>query len=74
MGISTHITKSGRTMIEMDGRSDFYGGALVQGNVICRISIPSGMDVDYVVDNMPTIAYLRDAAPGIRVYEWRKVQ
>jgi hypothetical protein len=37
----------GRVMIESDGCSDYYGGALVQGATVCRISAPGDLAAEY---------------------------
>lgn len=43
-------TSPGRVMIEADGTSAYYGGALVQGNLICRISAPAAIADRFTVD------------------------
>lgn len=82
MAVKTHVTKSGRTVIELDGRSDYYSGALMQGAVVCKISVPAGANVDRVIHDLPCvpnagpryIEAIREAVPGIRVLEWDRVQ
>lgn len=43
MTITTRPTSAGRVMIESDGCSAYYGGALVQGEPIARISAPAAL-------------------------------
>jgi hypothetical protein len=45
--ITTRVTRTGRVIIESDGASDYYGGALVQGATICRISAPADVAARY---------------------------
>ncbi len=86
MGYTSHTTKSGRTVIETDGRSEFYGNALVQGNIIARFSVPSNMIPDAAIAALRSgnchrcknagpdyIDSIRDAVPGIRVFSWKIV-
>lgn len=34
-------TQNGRHVLILDGCSDYYGGATVQGAIVCRISLPA---------------------------------
>ncbi len=43
MTITTRPTSAGRVMIESDGCSAYYGGALVQGEPIARVSAPAAL-------------------------------
>jgi hypothetical protein len=43
MTITTRPTRAGRVVIESDGRSEYYGGALVQGALIARVSAPAAV-------------------------------
>lgn len=82
MAIKTHTTKAGRIVIKLDGRSDYYGGALVQGAIVCRISVPGNSNPEQVVSSLPRVPNagaeyidaIRADVPGIRVYSWRRVQ
>lgn len=82
MAIKTRITKTGRIVIELDGCSDYYDGALVQGSLVCKISVPAESNVDQVLYDLPRcpnagrdyIDAIREAVPGIRVYHWSRVQ
>lgn len=81
MGIIVRNTRAGRKIIELDGHSDYYG-AYVQGALVCRISVPQDYHYHWVVANLPNcpnagpqyIDAIREAVPGIRVYEWRQIQ
>lgn len=33
-------TRNGRHVLILDGCSDYYGGATIQGAIVCRISLP----------------------------------
>lgn len=84
MAINTRTTRTGRVIIELDGCSDYYDGAMVQGALICKISLPAGTNINESINELrglrapdagPNyIGGIREALPGIRVLEWRRVQ
>ena len=43
MTITTRTTSAGRVIIESDGRSEHYDGALVQGELIAKVSAPAAL-------------------------------
>jgi hypothetical protein len=84
MSTTTRTTRTGRVVIESDGCSDYYGGALVQGAAICRISAPADVaarytDADGAVDLKRLLRDLRGdrdwhGLTETRVLELRYVQ
>lgn len=85
MGYEHHSTKTGRTVIVTDGRSPT--GALMQGAIISRFSVPLGVTPEDAIATLrgrnchrcknagPNyIESIRDAVPGIRVFEWSMVR
>lgn len=87
MTVTIRNTSPSRVVVESDGCSAYYGGALVQGNIICRVSMPAALAQQYV-DTFGTfdlsefardVQRHRDGSPlanmrGVRVLEWRRVQ
>lgn len=84
MGYTTRTTKTGRTIVETDGRSN---GALMQGVIIAKFSIPAGMSPEDAMGMLRAndchrcpnagpdyIDSIHDAVPGIRVFSWRMVK
>lgn len=84
MTITTRAARSGRVIIESDGCSDYYGGALVAGATICRLSAPPDVveryrDADGGVDLQRLLFDLRgDRAwhglRAVRVLALRRVE
>jgi hypothetical protein len=78
----------GRVIIESDGCSAYYGGALVQGATICRISAPAALaekyrdrdgdfDMTWFERNLAFARsgeWKRSEMAGVRVLERRIVQ
>jgi hypothetical protein len=83
MTITTRPTSNGRVIIESDGASAYYGGALVQGATICRISAPARVAEQYTDDegmfNLRNFLrdvrseYARRKMGDVRVHELREV-
>ncbi|MFD1216399.1 hypothetical protein [Microbulbifer celer] len=84
MATKTRTTRTGRVIIELDGCSDYYGGAMVQGALICKVSLPADTDINESINELRAlrapdagpnyIGAIREALPGVRVLEWRRVQ
>lgn len=82
MPITTTTTRTGRVIVESDGCSDYYGGALVQGNVICKVSMPEHVarawtDADGTFDLRAFRRACQSVAErpaGVQFREWRIVQ
>jgi len=88
MAINTRTTKTGRIVIEMDGCSDYYGGALVQGGIVCKVSFPKTVTLHKTAEGEtylrhdgfnywePELVRLAAAGQvkGARVYEFHIVQ
>jgi len=82
--ITTRTTQTGRVIIESDGTSDYYGGALVQGATVCRLSAPAEVaaryrDRDGDIDLQQLLFDLRGdrdwhGLSDVRVLELRYVQ
>ena len=81
--ITTRTTQTGRLIIESDGTSDYYGGALVQGAPVCRLSAPAEVAARYTdVDGFNLTRLLCDlrydrhgfGLGDVRVLELRYVQ
>lgn len=70
-----------RVIVESDGCSDYYDGALVQGATVCRISAPASLVRLYIDanDELDLRAFLHDLdskqlpALRVRVLERRTV-
>lgn len=82
MTITIRKSSSGRVVVESDGCSDYYGGALVQGAIICRVSMPESVATAWT-DASGTFdlrAFRRacmsmvERPAGVRFVEWRHVQ
>lgn len=88
MATTIRTTKASRVIIEMDGCSDYYGGALVQGNIVCKVSLPKTVTVhasadgeqflrfegvNYWTNDLVTMASAGEIK-GARVYEFRVIQ
>lgn len=88
MATTIRTTKTSRVIIEMDGCSDYYGGALVQGAIVCKVSFPKGVTVhtdtsgekvlrfdgfDYWVADLVRMAHVGEVK-GARIYEFRIIQ
>jgi len=79
MAITTRKTRTGRIIIEKDGYISKNWQEV--GQVVCKISVPADSDIERVIYNLPDcpnagpdyIDAIREAIPGVRVYEWRKV-
>lgn len=81
-------TANGRTMLDLDGCSDYYGGATVQGSIVCRISLPPTVTHHVDVYGEHWLAFdgcsewpariaemaANGQIPGARVYEFRRIQ
>ena len=82
--VTTHTTRTGRVLIQSDGCSEYYGGALVQGAPVCRISAPAAVvarytDRDGELDLARLLFDLRSdrdwhGLQQVRVLELRRVQ
>ena len=88
MATTIRTTKEKRVILEMDGCSDYYGGALVQGNIACKISLPNTVTVHtsgegekffqfdgchYWKEDLAHMAK-NGEIKGARVYEFRVIQ
>lgn len=88
MATTIRSTKNDRIMLELDGCSDYYGGATVQGNIVCRISLPPTVTHHVDAYGQHWLAFegysewparIAEMAasgriPGARVYEFRRIQ
>jgi len=83
MTFTTRKTEAGRTIIESDGYIEYYK-AYEQGALVCKVSIPAGMDAETAIMALrglraPNaganyIDWIREAVPGIRVMHWSRIQ
>lgn len=87
MATTIKASRTGRTIITLDGCSDYHGGALVQGAQISKVSYPASIKLtedDYgnkylsingVNEDLQQAAYMarRGEIKGARVYELRHV-
>lgn len=88
MATTIRTTKTSRIILELDGCSDYYDGALVQGNVACKISLPKTVSIHTNTDGEQFFSFdglyywhqeiakmaNRGEIKGARVYEFRIIQ
>lgn len=82
MTITIRNTSPDRVVVESDGCSAYYGGALVQGAIICRVSMPKHVATGWTdADGTFKLRAFRYACmtlverpAGVRFMEWRHVQ
>lgn len=63
MGTTIRNGRKGRHILTLDGCSDYYGGATVQGAVVCRISLPA--EVVPTRDAHGLLWFTEPAYPGV---------